>query len=253
MYKILANQAFRSNLIIHLPSCHSTNDYAANLIRNQTLLEGSVIITNEQTSGKGQRGNSWESAPFHNLTFSLILTPKFLTISNQFLITVVVSLGIIDALSEHLPLQPMIKWPNDIYVNDNKIAGVLIENVLKGSVYEAAIVGVGLNVNQNDFDTNGAVSVRNITDSEMDLNEVFNNVIKSIGNYYQILMDGKHSLLMTQYHEHLYWLNKQHYFSDTSGRKFKGEILGVDQYGRLEISDGVNTKFYMNKEVVFEN
>ena len=121
MYKILANLGFASNLVHYLPSCHSTNEIAANLLAHG-LEEGSLIITDNQTSGKGQRRNSWESEPFLNLTFSLILKPHFLIPQNQFKLTQVISISLASVIQSLVPNMVQIKWPNDIFLNGKKVA-----------------------------------------------------------------------------------------------------------------------------------
>ena len=131
MYKILANPSFRTNLAHYLPSCHSTNEIAQNLLQG-TVEEGTIVITDHQFEGKGQRGNVWQSEPFANLTFSMILKPDFLKAREQFGLTMSVSLGIKSVLEQYLPGPVQIKWPNDILFRQKKIAGILIENNLRG-------------------------------------------------------------------------------------------------------------------------
>ena len=139
MYKILAKLSFRASSLHFLPSCHSTNEIAQNMVKNGCN-EGTVIITDDQFAGKGQQGNTWQSEPGSNLTFSLVLKPGFLSPNQQFLITVAVSLALKSTLEEYLPGEIQIKWPNDIYYRERKIAGILIENVLRGSNFDYCIV-----------------------------------------------------------------------------------------------------------------
>ena len=114
-------------MVHYLPSCHSTNEVAAQVLGN----EGTIIITDEQTNGKGQRGNTWESEPFKNLTFSLVLKPSFIPVQYQFRITKIISVAIAQVLQSKLSKAVKIKWPNDIFVGDDKIGGVLIQNTVK--------------------------------------------------------------------------------------------------------------------------
>src|SRR5581483_6581831 len=114
--------------------------------------EGFIVRAVEQYAGKGQRGSSWLSAPGMNLTFSLLLEPKFLSLNNQFWLTKALALALAEFVASVLPNTLVsIKWPNDIYVNDCKIAGILVENILEKSTIKFCIAGIGINVNQDSF------------------------------------------------------------------------------------------------------
>ena len=136
-----------------LDSCASTNSVLAGCADAPA---GLVIATREQTAGRGQRGNTWEAQPGANLTFSLLLRPAAIPAARQFELSMIVSLAIVDTVDAVLedagcPLRAEIKWPNDIYVADRKICGILIENTLTGRSIDRSIVGIGLNVNQTVF------------------------------------------------------------------------------------------------------
>lgn len=248
MYKILANFGFKSNLVHYLPSCHSTNEIAANLL-TQHVEEGLVVVTDEQTDGKGQRGNLWESDAFMNLTFSLVLKPTFLRLQNQFQLTQVISIALAAVVQANVSQLVKIKWPNDIYVGDRKIAGILIQNNVKGKEIEYAIIGIGLNVNQVKFITPSAVSLKELSKKNFDLNLVLNLIIEAISENYDLLKQGNTSLLNKEYHKLLYGLNEIRDFESES--QFAGKIIGTDPLGRLliETSGGVNC--YQNQEVKF--
>src|SRR3569832_312153 len=135
---------------IYVKSLASTNSYASDLLRQIELSEGSLIYTFEQEKGRGQRGNSWESEPNKNLTLSLVLHPRFLHPFQQFLLTKITSLAVADLMAEVLAFANKshkihIKWPNDIYVDDKKIAGILIENYLRENTIQHSVIGVGIN------------------------------------------------------------------------------------------------------------
>ena len=136
--------------IIRLDVVDSTNNYIANLIKQGSIDSGTVIMADEQFAGKGQRDAQWQSSAGENLTFSFFLDDVNLSVSRQFNLSQVVALSLYNFLN-NLGLDATIKWPNDIYIKGRKIAGVLIENQLKGSLIKSAIVGVGLNVNQTEF------------------------------------------------------------------------------------------------------
>ena len=145
---------------MELPSCRSTNQVASDLLSVKKPNEGLVVLTRNQTEGRGQRGSHWESEPGKNLTFSTILKPTFLPISRIFDLTIVASLAIVRSLADFGLESCKIKWPNDIYCRDAKIAGILIENAVRANQIEWAIVGIGLNVNQTKFLTADATSTK---------------------------------------------------------------------------------------------
>lgn len=250
MYKILANSRFAAKSIVYLPSCHSTNDIALLMASQNTLNDGDVVITDEQTHGKGQRGTSWESEPFKNLIFTFYIKPTFLDIKDQFYLTMAVSLGIVDALKGLSIPSIKIKWPNDIYSGDKKIAGILIENNLVYKKTISTAIGIGLNVNQRKFIEEKATSMCVVSESEFDRNLVFENIILSIEDRYLQLQKAEYDTLSQDYHDLLYLKDQTRWFV-RNGIPFDGTITGVDSIGRLLIeSSGQNLAFH-NKEVEF--
>ena len=250
MYKIPANLGFKSNLVHYLPSCHSTNEITANLLA-QDLEEGAIIITDNQEAGRGQRGNYWESAPFMNLTFSLVLKPAFLPLKNQFQLTQIISLSLTQMLQSLIPNVVKIKWPNDIYVGNAKIGGILIQNTLRGSEIEYSIVGIGLNINQVHFETPNATSLRKLTLRDFNLNEVLNDIVRFISENYFMLKNENKNDFDGEYKELLYGLNEVLKFE--SDEKFAGKIIGTDPLGRLLIESAKGVKCFQNQEVKFCN
>lgn len=243
MYKKLTKTLFTGHNLVYLTSCHSTNEYAAQLLSDKSTPDGTVVITNNQTSGKGQRGNIWESLPNRNLTFSIIYKPTFLLPRNNFWLNPTLSLAITDFLTEYMDHGVRIKWPNDIYVNDLKIAGILIENSIYGNVITHSIIGIGLNVNQREFERFPATSLSQETQLDFDLSEVLSRLLSRVeARYLQLRSDGWIDL-KGQYLELLYRFNQPHYFK--SGEIFEGTIIGVDDTGRLEIrkTDDVTETF----------
>ena len=138
------------NSVIHLTSVDSTNKYAATLLRKENIPEGTVILADVQTHGKGQGGNTWLSDKDLNLLFSLILKPDFLPAYKQFYLSMSIASGIHDCMAD-LGIRSWIKWPNDILIQDKKVAGILIENTIQFQNIQTSIVGIGLNVNQVTF------------------------------------------------------------------------------------------------------
>ncbi len=248
MYKILANLGFKSKLLHYLPSCHSTNEIAANLLA-QNADEGAVVITDNQMAGKGQQSNLWESDPYLNLTFSLILKPTFLQLQNQFQLTQAISISLASVVQDRVANLVKIKWPNDIYVGNKKIAGILIQNNVKGKEMEQSIIGIGLNINQVDFLTPNAVSLKGLVQSNFDLNLILNEVLIAISENYDRLKRGQSKLLNTEYHKLLYGLNEIRNFKDEN--QFAGKIIGTDPLGRLLVETSKGVKCYQNQEVKF--
>ncbi len=242
---------FCPNLLIRKNELHSTNDFALELLKTQKPLAGTVVLALSQTKGRGQRTNVWESESGKNLTISIILTPKFLPIPHQFQISCVISLGVYDYLREYLE-DVSIKWPNDIYVGDEKIAGILIEHSIMGSTLSHSICGLGLNINQNKFisDAPNPTSLAICTKREFNLDEELTKLLICIENRYFELEDGKSDELEKNYLESMYWMNEKHQFSDENGQ-FEGEIIGITEYGQLRIKAMGEERIYNFKEVSF--
>ena len=168
MYKIYPKTLFVGQNIIYLPTCQSTNDETLQFLADGTAYEGDMVVTDGQTQGRGQRGNQWIAQSGQNLTFSLVLQPTFLLASEQFWLNMAVSLAVYDSLSPFIPAGLRIKWPNDIYVNDRKMGGILIENALQGYNLAHSVVGIGLNINQTQLGYPTATSLLRKLGSEAD-------------------------------------------------------------------------------------
>lgn len=237
--------------ILHLSEVDSTNEYLNDLIQLEKCEDGTIVVASFQTNGKGQIGNSWESEAGKNLTFSLLLYPTELEISEQFSISKAVSLGIVDVLQKHTA-DISIKWPNDIYWNDKKIAGVLIENAITGKTITHCIVGIGLNVNQELFTSNAPnpISLKQITQKEYNLKELLQELRSAIFARYTQLLNHEESLY-NDYFQQLY-RNKGYYLYEAEGQSFEAQIKCVKLNGHLvlESKDGQEKSFAF-KEVQF--
>lgn len=226
--------------LIYVPECHSTNSLALELSQQASTGDGTVIITNHQTSGRGQRGNTWEAEQGKNLTFSIILKPLFLSIKDQFYLNIFTSLAIHDFLCTKTNEAINIKWPNDILIDGKKLCGILIENQIRGSQVSNTIVGIGLNVNQKDFQVSTATSLAIVLDKSLALEEVLEELLSFIEVKFLQLRQGDLSKLKQHYLQHLYWIGEKHVFS-SSGILFDGIISGINDMGKLTIEtlDGV--------------
>jgi len=224
--------------ILFFENLPSTNTKAAILLKSNELPEGTVICTNYQLAGRGQKGNKWESENGKNLLISIVLFPSKIIPSDQFYISMVVSLGISDFVKRYIQVC-RIKWPNDIYVNNDKIAGLLIENSIMGDQVENSIAGIGLNINQDKFlsDAPNPVSLKIITGINFDLTTCLNQLVSDLDKRYKQLIAGEYEQIKEDYVSQLFRLNELHNYSDKNGI-FKGKIKSVTDYGRLQIERG---------------
>jgi len=250
MHKILANTMFLGKDLFYLPECHSTNDVAREKLKENKAGEGSIIITDRQTNGRGQRGNQWHSEAGLNLTFSFILRPEFLHPAEQFGLNIAVSLGIREAISGYIS-GVMIKWPNDIvHEGGGKLGGILIENSLRGQNIESSIVGIGLNINQLKFPVPGASSIALLAGASVDKEAVLQAVIAKIEYFYLMLKSKGEKSLHDAYKSHLYRLGQLGQFHD--GEDFIGTITGISDQGKLMIQKEDKELYeYAFKEVRF--
>ena len=242
---------FTPDLLIRKNELHSTNNFALELIKTQNPSAGTVVLALSQTKGRGQRTNTWESKSGKNLTISIIFKPEFLPIVDQFQISMVISLGVHDYLKHYLA-DVSIKWPNDIYVGTDKIAGILIEHSIMGSALSHSICGLGLNINQCNFvsDAPNPTSLAILTNKEFDLDQELEKLLESIEERYFQLVDGKSKMLEKDYLNVLYWMNELHHFSDENG-EFEGEIVGITDFGQLRVKVKDEERVYNFKEVSF--
>ena len=235
-----------------IESTESTNNYATRQVRENEVKEGTVFLTYNQTAGRGQVGNSWESAPGKNLSFSILLRPFFLDIHRQYLLSKVVCLSLEQVLSQ-LVDDVKIKWPNDIYVGDQKIAGVLIENAIMNGQISQSIIGIGLNVNQAQFysDAPNPVSLKMLTGRDFDLEQVFQGILAAMNEFYAYLEAGEFEKLDQLFYERMYRLNEWHAYRDENHR-YTGKITGVNGIGQLKVEERDGTLHeYHFKEVSY--
>ncbi len=235
MYKIQPKTLFIGKNIIYLPSCHSTNDKASELLQTSSVLEGTVVITDNQTAGRGQRGNIWKTTIGQNLTFSIILKPHFLQATEQFWLNIAVSLGVHDFLSSYLGLNMKIKWPNDLYYKSKKLGGILIENNVQKTNLQSSIIGIGLNINQVNFEQLNATSLAQVTGQIYDLEMLFPELLEGIEKRYLQLRAKNYTRLKFDYLRHFFWYQEQQYF-EINGECVAGMIMGVDEAGQLIVN-----------------
>jgi len=240
------------NLIVRLEVTDSTNNYANRQIRENATPEGTFFLAYEQTAGRGQLKNAWESAPGQNLIFSIVLYPDFLEIRRQFMLSKVVTLGIYKAINKYVD-SLKIKWPNDIYAGNQKLGGILIENSIMNGLLKSSVVGIGLNVNQTVFysDAPNPVSLQLLTNQHYSCEIILSEILSGINWYYNLLREGKEEAIDQEFISVLYRLNEKHYYK-AEDDIFEGEIIGVNEIGQLLIrkNDGEVLEFHF-KEVEF--
>ncbi|PTN10303.1 biotin--[acetyl-CoA-carboxylase] ligase [Mangrovibacterium marinum] len=223
--------------VVLLERVASTNNYATSQVRENEVEEGTVFLAVNQTSGRGQQSNRWESEDGKNLTFSIVLHPDFLEIKDQFLLSKAVCLGI-DAFLRKYVDQVSIKWPNDIYVGNKKICGILIENAIMNGRFSSSVVGIGLNINQATFvsDAPNPVSLFQLTGQTFDLKAVLQELLEQIDRYYCQLIDGNVGEINRLFEAKLFRLNSWHTFRDEN-HEYRGRIIGVNEIGQLKVEE----------------
>ena len=239
---------------IHLAETESTNAYAKSITIESPY---TLISADHQTSGRGQRGNSWESAPGENLLFSLCLTPKEIPASQQFILCELISVAISEVLKSYTT-DISIKWPNDIYYRDQKLCGILIEHEIESTTLSRSIIGVGLNVNQTKFISNASnpVSLCQILGHEVEREALLQRIIACFITLYEqyILLlseDSNRYELHQRYTQSLYRKGIQSVYRDAHA-EFIATLLDVELDGRLILKDQLGILHsYLFKEVTY--
>lgn len=237
----------------------STNSLA----REMTLGHGDAVRAVVQTAGRGQRGNSWEAEPEANLTISVMLRPDALEASRQFVVSLVSALAVAGLVTDCLTLDAVdlpvtVKWPNDVYVADRKIAGILIENSVTAARVASSIVGIGININQKVFvsDAPNPVSLVNLTGHLYNIEELAEQLVERIIGWMDIASSGEEGikLIDSAYRSLLYRRKGTHRWKDApSGEIFSASIEGIDAFGRLLLlrEGEIEPVAYEFKQVVY--
>ena len=237
--------------IVKLHTTDSTNNYLKSLNKKKQLDKNTLVWALEQTHGRGQMGTSWNSEADKNLTFSVFRKVERITIDQQFYVTMAASLAVKDVLEKLLIKKINVKWPNDILSDKQKICGILIESVIKKGDLQAVIIGVGLNVNQTEFDSElRATSIKNLTGIHFDLEEILHFLISQFFNYTMLLLEGKLEQIKRDYEARLFRKDKPTTFIRTNGERFVGIIKGVTDLGKLIVwEEGDVSNHYDLKEL----
>jgi BirA family transcriptional regulator, biotin operon repressor / biotin---[acetyl-CoA-carboxylase] ligase len=237
--------------IVYQAACASTNSLAIECWHQDDFPEGAVVITDHQYRGRGQRGHVWHSQPNKNLTFSAVLYPTFLSARQGFSLNMIITLAIQHVLALYIPSELRIKWPNDIYYQDKKLGGVLIENVVQKQRLKTSVIGIGLNVNQVCFTFQGPTSLSLICQRTFSLQELLAQILTKLECYYLQLRAQDIASLKAAYLKDMYWIHEVHTFQDAT-HTFPGVIKGVDTAGKLIIEHAEGTsRCYNMQEVKF--
>lgn len=248
------NTLFVGKVLLDFPELDSTNEYALELLSKSKPIEGTVISTFEQTRGRGQIGSSWESEPHKNLSLSILLYPVFLPLREQFALNLAVSLAVRDFVAKHVEKSVKVKWPNDIYVDNRKICGILIQNSIGGNRLQSSVVGIGVNVNQTTFSANApnATSLALETSRAFDLYELIEDLCLAVEQRYLSLKNfTQYESLRQEYLRHLYRFEELSAFARADGSVFQGKITGISLSGKLIVTHAQGKEEFSIKEISF--
>ena len=248
MLKLQPKSLFVGQNQIYLPYCHSSNDVASEVGQSDGFIDGTLVITDFQTHGRGQRGTTWESQSGKNLMMSLVLNTSFLSLNNQFKLSMVTALGIVGGLQELGLQDAIIKWPNDIYIGEKKVGGVLIENSLRENKLRYSVIGMGLNVSQETFDNPRATSLNSNLDLPVSRERVGEAVCENLEKYFVLLKQGVD--IKSEYLRQLLGFRKKRRFI-SEGVEFEGIITGVSESGELKVESEFSKKVFDIKEISF--
>lgn len=258
MNKYQAPTEFIGKKSKYLETCSSTNLIALEESLDNLMEEGFAWIAGHQTAGRGQRGNTWKAQPNENLLVSYLLKPSFQLLENQFYLSKAIACGILtglqdwsnNSLGESLPLH--IKWPNDIYLDNQKLGGILIENNIQSGKWAFSIVGLGLNINQMDFDDLRAISIKKYigTPFRFEIEEIYQFVSLGIEKYYQLFISQSFEKIDLSYHRNLLRYQEWNSYRDESS-EFIGKIVQINQQGFLLMERENGIKTYDLKEIIF--
>lgn len=236
--------------LLFLTEVESTNTYAMGMLRNVNVMEGTVVYTDHQSRGKGQRGASWNSAVASNITASVILRPAFLESGESFFLSKISALALYDVLTDVLNSSQYdikIKWPNDMLVDSRKIAGILIENTYNQQQIQYSVMGIGLNVNQADFGplSGIATSLKLLTGQQHDRKEVLEKLCRYLEKWYLLLKSGNSAQIREAYLGKLKGINTVMTFQTPGNETFRAKMVDVNREGKLclEMPDSTIRRF----------
>jgi BirA family biotin operon repressor/biotin-[acetyl-CoA-carboxylase] ligase len=216
------------------------------MVQKGDAISSCGVFAREQTAGKGRRGKAWKSKSGENVILTVTEQMQWLPVQHQFQLSMAVALGCLDLVSKYIKENIKIKWPNDIFINDRKAGGILIENVVKGNLWQWAIIGIGLNINQEDFDKEiRAISLKQITGINYDVIELARELLETVINRINQLKAGELNNLLHDYNENLFCRNKM-VMLRKGNVVFETKIKKVNPFGELITKDAIERKFEFN-------
>jgi BirA family biotin operon repressor/biotin-[acetyl-CoA-carboxylase] ligase len=232
------------NPFIELLSVDSTNNYAMQMVHKGNCTHGTVYFAYQQFAGKGQRGKQWQTHAGENITMSAVLDTSSLEVSNLFSLSIAVALGVHDFFSSFVFENVFIKWPNDLFYNDRKAGGILIENIIRGKYWQNAIAGIGININQTYFGTSisNAISLKQITGKSYEPVQLAKELCVFLDKRFMQLLNNKADILLKEYNSVLYKHEKLMKFKKEN-IVFEGIVKDVNATGQLIIEAGVEQTF----------
>ncbi len=241
------NTLFIGQNLISLKSVDSTNTFLLNLSNNEKIVEGTVVYAENQTKGRGQRNNLWISEDNKSLCLSILFYPK-IDLSHQFTFNKCIALALVSSLNV-LRVKSFIKWPNDIFVNDKKIAGVLIENSIREKKLQKSIVGIGINANNNCSEIESATSLKEVLNADIGMKKILLTLCQELEKYYLLFKNDKKQI-QDLYHSYLYKKDCLVNFTK-EGNQFSAIVKEVDDFGQLILIEKGVEKAYSVGELSF--
>lgn len=222
--------------IIKLNAIDSTNTFLKQLSNDEVVVDYTVVQSDFQTHGRGQRGTAWNANKGENLMISVFKEVSFLSFHKHFYISMTVALAMIKTLEKFQIPKLKVKWPNDILSENKKVCGVLIENSIKHDTFKDSIIGVGLNVNQSYFEMlPNASSLFLLTGKKFDLEEILHVFMEQLKQCFTVLQNRNFDTIKSDYESYLFRKNKPSTFKNEKGQMFSGYIKSVSQNGNLQV------------------
>src|SRR6478609_6553935 len=229
---------------MELTEVESTNIYAMDRLQANLAAHGTVFFAHSQTAGKGQHGKSWSAEPGKNIAMSVIIDCSFLLVTQQFPLSVMVALACHDLFSKYAGDETFVKWPNDIYWRDRKAGGILIENQVRGSNWQASVVGIGINLNQTVFSSSlkNPVSLKQVTGKDFNTISIAKELCECLEKRYMQLKNGEFENLLVEYNERLFKRGEKVRLKK-GAVGFECVINGVSANGELEVIGGLQDSY----------
>jgi len=237
--------------VIKLNATDSTNAYLKALMQSASLKDFTVVVAENQHSGRGQMGTTWNSEKGKNLTFSVLKKFKNFFVADQFLLSICVSLSIYATLNKLQLPNLSVKWPNDILSGTSKICGILLENSISGAQIQSSVIGIGLNVNQTVFNMlTNASSLKLLLGKTFNLDTLLKELLTDLQANLLKMQNVEKQKLLSEYQKVMFRKDKPSTFEDLDGNLFMGFVKGISAHGKLLVQvEGVLVKEFGLKEI----